>query len=240
MISIIRKIKNNMFLTLVFTAYVFLTIFKPDKALQSFNNSLYYIKEMLIIMPIILLLTSLIEARVPKNTIENALGEKSGAKGIVFSFLLGSFSAGPIYAAFPVCKALIKKGANILNITVILSAWAVVKVPMLANEFKFLGSKFMAVRWGLTTIAILIIAFISSKIVRKEEIPTNNLIEKEEKVLSINDKYCIGCGLCINISPNHFAMENKKAKINKIILKQQEEQITHVIDKCPVKAIEYI
>ena len=76
----------------------------PSKAVQSLNNSLYYIKEMLIIMPVILLLTSLIEAWVPKKSIERALGEGSGFKGSVFSFLLGSFSAGPIYAAFPVCK----------------------------------------------------------------------------------------------------------------------------------------
>lgn len=241
MILIIKKIKNNMFLTLVFIVYVFLTIFIPEKALQSFNNSLYYIKEMLIIMPVILLLTSLIEAWVPKKTIEDALGEKSGVKGILFSFLLGSFSAGPIYAAFPVCKTLMKKGANVLNIIIILSAWAVIKVPMLANESKFLGPKFMAVRWGLTTIAILIIALISSKIVKKEEIPVKESIEKEEAVLNVNNKFCIGCGLCIKVSPKHFIMEDKKAKVNKRILKAQEDEgIRYVIDKCPAKAIEYI
>ncbi|MCY6958469.1 permease [Clostridium sp. ZC22-4] len=237
---IIKKIKNNMFLTLVFIVYVLLTIFIPEKAFQSFNNSLYYMKEMLIIMPVILLLTSLIEAWVPKKTIENALGEKSGAKGILFSFLLGSFSAGPIYAAFPVCKTLLKKGANVLNIVIILSAWAVIKVPMLANESKFLGPKFMAVRWGLTTIAILIIAWISSKIVKKEEIPVKESMEKEEAVLNVNNKFCIGCGLCTKVSPNHFIMEDKKAKVNKKILKTQEdEKIRYVIDKCPAKAIEY-
>lgn len=241
MISIIKKIKNNMFLTLVFTAYVLLSIFIPDKAWQSFDNSLYYIKEMLIIMPVILLLTSLIEAWVPKKAIENALGEKSGAKGILFSFLLGSFSAGPIYAAFPVCKTLMKKGANVLNIVIILSAWAVIKVPMLANESKFLGPKFMTVRWGLTIIAILIIAWISSIIVNKEEIPIAESIKEEKAALSVNKQFCIGCGLCTKVSPNHFIIEDKKAKVNKKIIKAQEdEEIRYAINKCPTKAIEYI
>lgn len=80
-----------MFLTLIIFAYIFLLIFMPDKAIKSLNNSLYYVKEMLIIMPVILLLTSLIEAWVPKKTIENNLGEGSGVKGYIFSFLLGSF-----------------------------------------------------------------------------------------------------------------------------------------------------
>ena len=124
----------------------------PNKAIQSLNNSIYYIKEMLIIMPVILLLTSLIEAWVPKKTIQNALGEGSGFKGTIYSFLLGSFSADPIYAAFPVCKMLLKKGASVSNIVVMLSTWAVIKIPMLANETKFLGPKFMVIRWVLTTI----------------------------------------------------------------------------------------
>jgi hypothetical protein len=48
-----------------------------------------------------------------KQTIENSLGEGSGVRGVLFSFLLGSFSAGPIYAAFPVCKMLLKKRISI-------------------------------------------------------------------------------------------------------------------------------
>ena len=66
------KLKNNMFLTLIITTYIVLGILMPSKAVQSLNNSFYYIKEMLIIMPVILLLTSLIEAWVPKKSIEIA------------------------------------------------------------------------------------------------------------------------------------------------------------------------
>lgn len=238
---IIEKIKNNIFLVLVFLIYVTLFIFIPDKAIQSLSNSLYYIKEMLIIMPVILLLISLIEAWVPKSTIENALGENSGVKGMVLSFLLGSFSAGPIYAAFPICKTLLKKGAGIANIVVILSAWAVVKVPMLANEAKFLGSKFMAIRWILTTIAILIMALIVSKFVKQDELPIDDIINNsEENILSIDYNFCIGCGLCTKILPNNFMIENKKAKVYKKISREQEdENIRLVIQKCPAKAIKY-
>ncbi|KOA19296.1 electron transport complex subunit RsxB [Clostridium homopropionicum DSM 5847] len=238
---LIKKVKSNIFLTLVIFTYIFLMIFMPEKGIQSFSNSLYYVKEMLIIMPVILLLTSLIEAWVPKNTIQNALGEGSGVKGFLFSFLLGSFSAGPIYAAFPVCKMLIKKGASIANIVIILSAWAVIKIPMLANESKFLGPKFMLVRWVLTTISILIISIIISKIVKKEDLPIHSAEENKDGILSVNEHFCIGCGLCTRLSPDDFILENKKAKVNKKILKEDKnEKVKLAIDKCPAKAIDYV
>lgn len=238
---VLKKIKNNMFLSLVILTYISLFVLMPDKGMQSLNNSLYYIKEMLIIMPVILLLTSLIEAWVPKKTIQSALGEGSGAKGFLFSFLLGSFSAGPIYAAFPVCKMLIKKGASVANIVIILSAWAVIKIPMLANEAKFLGPEFMMVRWILTATSIAIMAIIASKIVKKEDIPMDDVITKEDSVLSIDKDFCIGCGLCVKLSPDDFVMENKKAKTTKITLKSEENDKTKsAIEKCPAKAIKYM
>lgn len=239
--SIRDKIKNNKFLTLVFITYIVLLIIMPNKAIQSLNNSLYYVKEMLIIMPVILLLTSLIEAWIPKKTIENALGEGSGFKGSIFSFLLGSFSAGPIYAAFPVCKMLLKKGTSVSNIVVMLSTWAVIKIPMLVNEAKFLGPKFMAIRWVLTTISIFIMAYITSRIVKKDDIPMNDMLNNEEgNILNVNDQYCIGCGLCTKISPDNFIIINKKAKVVKKIVKSEENQnIKASIDKCPAKAIQY-
>ena len=212
--AIREKLKNNMFLVLIATTYLVLGILMPNKAIESLNNSLYYIKEMLIIMPVILLLTSLIEAWVPKKLIENALGEGSGIKGTIFSFLLGSFSAGPIYAAFPVCKMLLKKGASVSNIVVMLSTWAVIKIPMLANEAKFLGPKFMFMRWVLTTISIFTMAYIISKIVKKEDIPMDDILSNEEgSILYVNHQYCIGCGICTKIAPDNFIVENKVAMV---------------------------
>lgn len=233
----IKKVKNNVFLIFITLIYIYLLIFDKDKGIRSFNNSLYYVKEMISIMPVILLLTSLIEAWVPKKTIENALGKDSGVKGMIFSLLLGSFSAGPIYAAFPVCKMLIKKGASIANIVIILSAWAVIKIPMLANEAKFLGPKFMFIRWVLTIFCIMIIAVITSKFVKKEDLPVENK-EDNHAYLNVNEDFCIGCGLCTKLSPEYFTMQNKKVKVNKKILKTEtNESINKAIDKCPAKAI---
>ena len=134
-----KMLKKNKLLTLVIITYIVLAIFQRENAITAFNNSLYYLKEMLIIMPIVIIFTILINAWIPKELISKNLGEYSGFKGTVFALLMGMLSTGPIYAAFPIAAVLRKKGASIQNVVIILSAWAVIKLPMLINEVKFLG-----------------------------------------------------------------------------------------------------
>ena len=237
--NVINKIKNNKFVFVVFIAYLFLAVSMPSRALESVKNSSYYIKEMLLIMPVILLLTSLIEAWVPKKSIQNALGKNSGIRGYFFSFLLGSFSAGPIYAAFPICKMLFGKGASISNLVIILSTWAVIKVPMLANEAKFLGVQFMIIRWVLTTISIFAMAYIVSKLVKEKDIPMNNLeINFGDDLIYIDQDYCIGCGICEKVAPNHFKLIDKKAEIiSQVIESDDIDKIKQAVEKCPANVI---
>lgn len=242
--KVISTIKNNKFLSFVALVYLTLFVIAPTKAMESFSNSLYYIKEMLVIMPVILLLTSLIEAWVPTKTIQNTLGEDAGFKGYVFSFLLGSFSAGPIYAAFPVCKTLLNKGARVSNIVVILSSWAVVKVPMLANEAKFLGPKFTFIRWILTTISIFLMAYLMSKIVKRSDVMGEDAISQEENeksTLLVESDYCVGCGICAKLAPEIFSIENKKAIIKMKEFTDEDISLLEVtMDKCPAKAITFV
>ncbi len=235
MISFIRK---NKLLMIVIVMYIILFIVMPAKAHQSVQNSIYYVIEMLQIMPVVFILTSILEAWVPKEVIMNGFGEKAGIKGSIFSFALGSLSAGPIYAAFPISKLLLSKGASITNIVIILSAWAVVKVPMLANEAKFLGLKFMGLRWILTTISIFIMAHLASMIVKKETIPVEAIADRNHGKIRIHEQYCIGCGICARISPGNFQIENKKARLrNSDNIVDNMENTKKLIEKCPVKAI---
>lgn len=236
MTKVKKIIKNNKLLTIVLLTYIVLFIVKTPMGIEAIQNSAYYFKEMLIIMPVIMLLTALLEAWVPKKVIEKNLGKDSGIKGSVFSFLLGSFSAGPVYAAFPVSVSLLKKGASISNIVILLSTWAVVKVPMLANEAKFLSLKFMIVRWILTTISIFVIGFITAKLVKRDDVM--KLHEKKEsqlKTLSVNSDYCIGCGLCVKICPDAFEIQEKKAIVKNADL--MNDAVNQTIERCPAKAI---
>lgn len=232
--SIINIIKKNAFTALIVLAYTFLFIFKQNLAITSVKNSGYYLIEMLQIMPVIFVLTALLDTWIPKEIIMKYLGEGAKLKGVFLSFVMGSISAGPIYSAFPICIMLLNKGASIRNIVIILSSWAVIKLPMLLNEVKFLGLKFMIVRWILTVLAILVFSCITGKIVKKEEMPT---IKQKEKGIYVSREYCMGCSLCCRMYPELFEMDNKKARLNNIT-NIDYEKLQEVCKSCPVKAIE--
>ncbi len=167
----LKKLKGNMFAIIVAIAYIVFFIVRADVGMASLKNSIYYIKEMLLIMPVVFVLTALLDIWMPKEKIMKFLGRDAGMKGVIFSLILGSISAGPIYAAFPLCVMLHKKGASIRNLVIILSSWAVIKIPMLLNEVKFLGFEFMAIRWGLTVAAILLFSWITARIVKDGDLP---------------------------------------------------------------------
>lgn len=238
----INKIKNNLFLFGILGLYLVLFIVNMEKGMVALGNTVYYLKEMLIIMPVVFLLTALIDAWIPKNMIMKALGDNSGIKGSFTALALGSISAGPIYAAFPVAKTLLKKGASVGNIVVILSAWAVIKIPMLANEVKFLGPKFMIARWIFTVTAIFIMGYITSKIVKIDDIPFREETIKEGEI-TIDKETCIGCSICAKTSPDYFLMDENKGKkiaVNKrdYMRLEDKKEVIESRDKCPVSAIQ--
>mgnify|MGYP001129314134 CR=1 FL=1 len=235
--TILKKLKKNLFLVIVALAYIIMFIMNPTMGTDSVKNSGYYIKEMLMIMPVIFVLTALLDMWVPKEKIMRYLGKESKGKGVFLSFVVGSVSAGPIYAAFPMCVMLHKKGASIRNIVIILSSWAVIKVPMLLNEAKFLGLKFMAIRWVLTIIAVTIFSWITAKIIKDEDLPGEVLAKPG---LHINRDACMGCTLCVQNSPELFEMEGKKATVKAYEPESLDmEKLKSTIEVCPVKAIEY-
>ena len=122
------------------------------------------------------------------------------------------------------------------NIVIILSSWAVIKFPMLLNEVKFLGVKFMAVRWILTVIAIVIFSWIASKIVKRRGSTTRTTFEPEGVI--INRNACMGCSLCVKNYPELFEISSKTTVI-KYDFPIDEIKLKKAIDNCPVKAIQF-
>ena len=80
-------LKKNKLLVLVALVYGIIFIAAPQTAMKSVGNSVYYLVEMLQVLPVIFLLTVVIEAWVPKELIMRGFGEKSGFKGNLLSLL---------------------------------------------------------------------------------------------------------------------------------------------------------
>jgi len=235
---LINLIKKNSFKSLTLLTYLSLLFLNREMAFKSIKNSTYYLIEMLQILPVIFLLIVAIEVLIPKKWIVKNLGNNSSFKGSLLALLFGSISAGPIYAAFPIVKMLHSKGASIKNIVIILSSWAVVKIPMLANEVKFLGPKFMLTRWILTVIAILAMATIMDKMTFKI-----SYANKKSSKLEVKSDYCIACGKCYRQAPQFFKSINKKAILVdeniQIDNENDKKLLTEIAKSCPSQAITY-
>ena len=108
---------------------------------------------------------------------------------------------------------------------------------MLLNEVKFLGVKFMAVRWILTVIAIVIFSWIASKIVKDEDLLREPTFEPEGVI--INRNACMGCSLCVKNYPELFEISSKKATVIKYDFPIDEIKLKKAIENCPVKAIQF-
>lgn len=109
---------------------------------------------------------------------------------------------------------------------------------MLVNEAKFLDVQFMAIRWLLTVISILVMGYLIALIVKKNDLPGMQSKKTSGVSFEISEAYCIGCKICAEMLPDVYKIVDSKAKI-KLIPNDQEKikLILASVDKCPTKAI---
>lgn len=161
-----KKIRWDwVFLLATIPAFVVLVIlFRGNKGSKATHVSWEYFKEMAIILPAVLVIMGLVTVWVEKDLIVRFLGEGSGMKGIVLSFILGSIPMGPLYIAFPLAYVLLKKGARVANIVIFLSAWACIKLPIEIVEFQFMGWKFALARYLATLVVVVVMSLAVEKL----------------------------------------------------------------------------
>lgn len=148
--------------------------------IEAFNVSLYSVKELALVLPPIFIMLGLLDVWVPKETIVNHMGEDSGIRGIILAILLGSAAAGPLYGAFPVAAVFMKKGVKLTNIFIFIGAWSTTKIPMFMFEMSSLGAPFAIGRLLIDIPGIIIMAYILSGMLSKEE---KDLIYKKAEEL---------------------------------------------------------
>ncbi|MBC8388859.1 MAG: permease [Actinobacteria bacterium] len=148
----------------IVAALVTLLIF-PDKSGPVLGVSKNYFLELAMILPAVMIIIGLFSVWIPKETVVKYMGKTSGIKGIFISIILGMLPTGPLYIAFPMAVALLKKGAKVSNIIIFISAWACIKLPQELVEIQFLGIEFTLLRLTLTIISVIIMGIIIEKII---------------------------------------------------------------------------
>lgn len=141
----------------------------PQVGTKAMINTVGNFKEMLKVLPPIFIMIGLFDVWVPRETLIRYMGEKSGLQGMLLAFFLGSFTAGPLYASFPVALILMKKGSKFSNVLIFIGAWSSTKLPLLLFESANLGAGFTVVRLLMNLIGIVIMAFAIEKLTGEKE-----------------------------------------------------------------------
>lgn len=147
-----------------------LSLFNQELGAGVFNITVMQLKEMLLVIPPIFVLLGLLDVWVPKQTMVKFMGKGSGLKGILLSLFIGSAAAGPLYGAFPVAAVFMKKGVTFSNVLIFIGAWSTTKIPMILFEFSALGAPFALTRLLIDIPGIIIISFLLTRMIGKEEI----------------------------------------------------------------------
>jgi uncharacterized membrane protein YraQ (UPF0718 family) len=146
-----------------------LLLIDRGRGAKMIDVTLYSLKEMILVLPPIFIILGLLDVWVPREQMIRFMGEGSGAKGILLAIFLGSAAAGPLYGAFPVAQVLLKKGASLRNVVILLGAWSTTKIPMLMFELANLGARFTLTRLAVDMVGIILIAVLMERFMSEKD-----------------------------------------------------------------------
>ncbi len=164
---LIKRYRSFVITLIILCALFFIN---REIAWKAINITVYQFKTMALVVPPIFVLLGLLDIWVPKEIMIKYMGNQSGIKGILLAIFIGSAAAGPLYGAFPIAAVFMKKGVKFTNVLIFIGAWSTTKIPMFLFELSALGPRFAVTRLLVDIPGIIIIAYLISGILSKEEI----------------------------------------------------------------------
>jgi len=175
--QLLKKYKFDFPIIIAFILFVGISYYfnyHPGKQIFT-DNFWMFLKEMIIILPVMFILIGLFDVWIPKEKVQKHIGEAYGLKGVLLVMLLAFIQAGPLYAAFPVAYLLWKKGCPPANVFIYLSAFTTAKIPMITFEIGFLGLKFSLLRILITIPVFILIGIMMGRYFKKNKCKINEV-----------------------------------------------------------------
>ncbi len=169
MSAVLDIIKRYRLFALALCGALILTAMDSGRGMRAFSLAGGSALEMLGFIPPIFILLGLLDVWVDRETMMKFMGAKTGLKGNLLAFMLGSMAAGPLYMAFPVAAMLIRKGASLFNVFLFTGAWSTTKIPMLLFEASSLGLSYTLARLAFNVAGIAVISWLLCRTVSPEE-----------------------------------------------------------------------
>jgi len=156
-------LKNRVFIIVLIINTVVIALY-PKIGKNSMFFTINNLFKFLFLLTPIFICIGLLDVWVEKELMIKILGDKSGIKGILISFLLGVITAVPLYALLPVVGVLLRKNIKISNVLIFICSSASIRIPLLIFEFSSMGWKFTLTRFIVNIFVVIIIAFLIDKI----------------------------------------------------------------------------
>lgn len=115
-----------------------------DNAVNGIVNGLNLFMRYALLIISAMLLASLIQILIPKEIINQYLGNASSWRGIVLGTVIGALFPGAPYAVFPLFASFIKIGASIPTVVAMITSWGLVSIGRIPFQIAIMGSKFTA------------------------------------------------------------------------------------------------
>lgn len=129
------------------------TLLALKKAWKSFENILPLFLSILFVIGIMLAILS-------PQVISKIMGQQSGILGIMLAAIIGSCTVIPGFVTFPLAATLLKNGAGMIQITMLISTSVMVGIITIPIEAKYWGMKATYIRNSLALVFSFIIAFV--------------------------------------------------------------------------------
>ena len=162
--------KRYSFFIILLIVTVIVTIFNKELGEKSFSIAYSSFIQMVEVVPPIMIMLGLMDVWVPRETMMKYMGDNSGVRGVSLAILIGSIAAGPMYAAFPFTKVLLKKGVKFSNIIIFMNAWCVTKISTLMFEFSSLGYRFTLSRFLINIPGVIIMGYLVQLLMPKDDL----------------------------------------------------------------------
>ncbi|WP_368915788.1 permease [Exiguobacterium acetylicum] len=133
--------------------------------------------DMIILLPPIFILVDLLDQWVLKELLNRYMGSDSSFTGILFTLVLATVAAGPLYIAFPIAVLLLRKGASVWYVVFFLGAWSTVKLPVLIYEFTSFGLPFTSIHIGFGLLFYYVMGLLFEKVYDQQQILRNDQTE---------------------------------------------------------------
>lgn len=165
-----KILKRYLFFFIILLITVGITLINFNCGKSIFTIALASFKQMISVLPPIMLLLGLLDVWVPRETMLKYMGGNSGIVGIALAIILGSVAAGPLYAAFPIIAVFTKKGVKFSNIMIFVGAWCTTKIPTLLFELAALGPKYTFTRMFVNLPFIILLGYIIEYLIGDKEL----------------------------------------------------------------------